>query len=669
MNTTLFKTLVFWLFISAFFQLNGFAQSFDCEEELFSKKDKQTRLFGYVNALGEYRVPPTFLKAMPFIGKHAVVQQGKKFGVINCEGILVVPADYDEIAAFSNGKGWVKRGGLWGLVDLKGRLLIQPMYEEVKEINAYSGTVTWVKKQGLWGLISKENGRFLVNPAYEDVSSLSDSAGIGRKLSSQDLVYYGDGRVIIQGMRKVKKVNRNLFIYQSAEQKWGMFNSLAFILIRPENQSVQYNPPFIQVQKEGKSGLRNLRGQEVTPNRFDEIMPFTEGFAAVREGKNWNVLNTRGQFLFTESLEFAQVLSHPTVLIRKSGQWGLYQPEIKTWLLEANWHKMAISSDENWLALSRQPNSGHQFYGIRSQQLETERWDSLSLSDPIASVRAYSAGKIRMLVQGKPGLESYLQAFPAGRTSFRVQTESGWGIWTATNPNLLSATWDAIAPFRIRGEVNYVARKSGQMAWILGTGQIRGTFQGEELLPCQDDQFLLRQKGKWGLVDLKGNVLLELKYDSIQAPVRLEDEIRFPVVAWRKGKGALAGPKGILGEESNGVWMAAGDGLWYRKEKGQYRLMSSQGKELGENLFEEVRPFSEGNGEVRLEGKWGFLNSTGRLVIPARFEEVLPYRNGIAFARENGKWGVLRKNGSWLVKPIGTGVELDEDGKRRLILP
>jgi hypothetical protein len=57
------------------------------------------------------------------------------------------------------------------------------------------------------------------------------------------------------------------------------------------------------------------------------------------------------------------------------------------------------------------------------------------------------------------------------------------------------------------------------------------------------------------------------------------------------------------------------------------------------------------------------------LVIPTRFEEVLPYQNGIAYAKESGKWGVLKKNGSWLVKPVGLGVDIDETGKRRLRMP
>jgi hypothetical protein len=91
----------------------SFGQSYDCEEELFSKKDKQTRLFGYVNAIGEYRIPPAFLKAMPFVGRNAIVQKGKRFGVINCEGILVVPAEYEEIASFSNGKRWIKKAGIF----------------------------------------------------------------------------------------------------------------------------------------------------------------------------------------------------------------------------------------------------------------------------------------------------------------------------------------------------------------------------------------------------------------------------------------------------------------------------------------------------------------------------------------------------------------------------
>jgi hypothetical protein len=125
----------------------------------------------------------------------------------------------------------------------------------------------------------------------------------------------------------------------------------------------------------------------------------------------------------------------------------------------------------------------------------------------------------------------------------------------------------------------------------------------------------------------------------------------------------------ILNDAIDGIWFYARDGSWVVKKKSAFSLWNSQGKQAGDIIFDSYQPFSEGNAPVFVNGKWGFMNHSGRLVVPAKFEEVLGYKNGIAYAKENGLWGVLKKNGSWLVKPSGQAVDIDEDGKRHLVLP
>jgi hypothetical protein len=119
----------------------------------------------------------------------------------------------------------------------------------------------------------------------------------------------------------------------------------------------------------------------------------------------------------------------------------------------------------------------------------------------------------------------------------------------------------------------------------------------------------------------------------------------------------------------DGVWFSVGEGAWVLRTKNECRLFSSTGKTMGELVFEQFLIFKEGTMAVKSGGKWGYLNHSGRLVIPAKFEEVLPTVNGLSYVKENNLWGILRKNGSWLVKPVGTAIETDPDGKRRLVIP
>jgi hypothetical protein len=660
---------LFW-FLSGW--LPAFCQSpFDCEEELFSKKDRKTRLFGYVNAIGEYRIPPTFLSAKPFIGRFAIVQQGKLFGVINCEGVLVVPAEYEEIASFSNGKGWVKKGGLWGLVEGKGRLLIQPLYEEVKEINVQSGTVTWVKKKGMWGLISKENGRFSVEAQYDDVSNLSDSAGIGRKNGVQDLVYYGDGRIIISGMKQVFKLGKNLMGYQHAEGKFGAFNSLAYILIRPEFEEVSLLGDLVLVKKEGLYGLRTSRGPVVLECLYEMISPFNDGFAAVKINQKWQLVNHSGLVVGPKG-EFASAKTFPggSALIETTpGMNGIYEFKSKKWLLEPVEKRIRISGTQKWLEIKESP--GIRIFDFSQKTFWKSDFDSVSIQDMGLGIRAFQNGKTCLtslpnLTPGKwyekllPSVSGYFFCIDGGKT----------GLLSEAGKEIIGPEYDSIEAFSGNRDILFTLKKDGKwgLAEQNGKSLILPTFIS--LIPSAQRVHLAKNEKGWGLISADGKLPFEARYDSFQVQKKDKDLADFPLVAFKKGKSRLINQKGEeLGEAEKTNWKYLGENAWKKGKPNEYELVNSQGQIQGNLKAEEILGFNEGNGPAKIAGLWGFMNLFGKMVIPAKFEEVLPFQSGIAYAKENGKWGVLKKNGTWLVKPIGTGVSVDENGKRKLILP
>jgi len=664
------KTTPFLLGILLFSYLSGNAQSYDCEEELFSKKDRKTRLFGYVNAIGEFRIPPVFIKAMPYLGRYAIVQQGNRFGVVNCEGVLVVPADYEEIASFSNGKGWVKKGGLWGLCDTKGRLLVAPLYEEIKEINLYSGSVTWVKKKGQWGLISKENGRMVVNPQYDEISSISDSAGICRKSTSQDLVYYGDGRVIISGMRKVQKFSRNLFAYESSEKQWGAFNSLAFILIRPEWSGIKLNGNLVQIEKEGLYGLRSLKGSEILPVKYSVIQDFTAGFASVKESSKWQIINSNGEFNLPEpNFDFAEVISQKVAIIGKENVFGVWNPLAKTWVLPLSYLSVRPSKDRTWLELHH--SSGVVGFDCLNLKLFTETFDSLAVSDPGVQIRGFFGKKIFITSSSKfqkgSGFDSVI---PIASGYLICSREGKFGVIRNLDVAVLPFDYSKIEAFYTGSGMVFSVEKDRLSGVVGEKNQILLPLQFQKVLPAKNQLFIASADSKWGIVNSEGSWVTENKFDSILSPIKIQDLIDFPVIAWRKGKSALVGQNGsLLTNTEEGNWFYAGEASWVLRRKMSYTLWNNAGKQIGDLSFDSFLPFSEGNAPVFIQNKWGFINHSGRLVIAARFEEVLPYKSGIAYAKEGGLWGVLKKNGSWLVKPSGKSVEIDEQGKRHLVLP
>ena len=647
------------------------AQAFDCEEELFSKKDKTTRLFGYVNALGEFRIPPVFLKAKPFIGKTAIVQQGKLFGIINCDGILVVPAEYDEIFSFFNGKGWVKKGGLFGLVSDQGRMLIQPVYEEVKEVNSFSGSVTWVKKGGLWGLLSRETGRLILPPRYDDVSVISDSAAIGRATASQDLVYTGDGRIIIQGMRSVSKVAPGIFVYESKDRLAGAFNSLAYTILRPEFESIRLNLNFLQTRKNGKSGLRSLRAQVILPEIFDTISPYIGGFASVRRGDSSRIVDTRGRWNLPPALyQHTSVLNAGFSVVVQNQQTAFWSPSEKKWISSFRPVRAETSAGGDWLRVSA-PNRKWQLQEARDVPVSKTEWDSLNLSDPANAIRAGKDGKMYLISANTPFPERpFNDVIPLGSSFFACRVNGKSGVLGNMREQILPFEFDEIKKLVINSGTVFLVRKENREMLFSDKGKL--VYQGDfsRMLPASAKLQISMFDEKWGIAKADGSWLVENKYDSVKVLFRMADECRFPLALYRKGKSILVDESGKeITESSSCFWYPAAEGKLFRREKEKYTLVDAKGKQVGDLEFEDFRLFSDGLAPVNVQGNWGFVNHSGRLAIPAKYTDVLPFVSGIAYARENGLWGVLKKNGTWLVKPSGVSVFIDQEGKRKLVLP
>ena len=646
-----------------------FSQTFDCEEELFSKKNRKTRLFGYVNAIGEFRIPPRFLTAKPFVGKHAIVQEGKSFGIVNCEGVLVLPAEFEAIASFSNGKGWVKKMGLWGLADVKGRMLIQPSFEDVKEVNTFNGNVTWVKKAGLWGLVSKENGRFLVQNQYDDISSISDSAGIGRKAGNQDLVYYGDGRVIISGMRQVSRISTNIFLYQSAEGKFGTFNPLAYILLRPVWDGIEYNLPLLKVKRDNVFGLLSVRGETVLEPQFDEIQNFIGGFAIVRKGRNFKVVSTKGEYVSPEGeYSFAEIGKSATSIFSNREKSGIWDLKNKKWLNPLEVQSCKFGQSKKWIEMLNPGLS--RIFLVEKGVFKDVSFDSLSTIDSDLNLRVWTSGN-KVAITSFPDFvltQTFDAATPIGlKEAFLVRNVNLFGIVGEDRNLILPIDNQNVNFYKGIKDGYFVIRKNGNFGLTDSRGKILVPATLEAIIPCSNGHLVFSKNQKWGLKAGAETELVEPIFDSIVAPNKEQELFDFPLVGYRKGKCKLIGPKGdFLTDFEKCSWIYLKENVWAKVQSNEYALFNSQAKAQGNLKFQEILEFSEGNAPVKLDGKWGFINLFGRVVIPNQFEEVLPYKSGIAYARQNGKWGVLKRNGTWLVKPIGKGVSIDKTGKRTL---
>ncbi|NMG22809.1 WG repeat-containing protein [Brasilonema bromeliae] len=86
----------------------------------------------------------------------------------------------------------------------------------------------------------------------------------------------------------------------------------------------------------------------------------------------------------------------------------------------------------------------------------------------------------------------------------------------------------------------------------------------------------------------------------------------------------------------------------------QYDTVGESSSPYSDGIDDDFSPssFSEGLAGVKLNGKWGFINQSGKLVIPYQFDKVQRFSGGVATVQVGGLWGVINPEGKWIIQPV-----------------
>jgi hypothetical protein len=126
----------------------------------------------------------------------------------------------------------------------------------------------------------------------------------------------------------------------------------------------------------------------------------------------------------------------------------------------------------------------------------------------------------------------------------------------------------------------------------------------------------------WGLIDLRGNYVLE--------PIWKE------IYAWKDGMARLEKVSSRMDHTSRTDLC-----------NGQYGFVNTSGKMITDLSFGNAADFSNGLAAVAQNGEWGFIDKDGQLVVPYRFEHVRDFGNEGCIVSLDNKWGLIGRDGQW----------------------
>lgn len=127
---------------------------------------------------------------------------------------------------------------------------------------------------------------------------------------------------------------------------------------------------------------------------------------------------------------------------------------------------------------------------------------------------------------------------------------------------------------------------------------------------------LIEKNGKWGFIDINGNISCPCIYDELCIDPFLRRGERFKYLDTLSDY--LRGP------------LSFHEGLASVSRHGKYGFIDKNGREVIPCMYDDASYFSDGLACVKLNGKYGFIDRLGREVIPPTYDTAGNFFNGLA---------------------------------------
>lgn len=187
----------------------------------------------------------------------------------------------------------------------------------------------------------------------------------------------------------------------------------------------------------------------------------------------------------------------------------------------------------------------------------------------------------------------------------------------------------------------------------------------------------VQKDGKYGLINMNGNLILPAEYDKIEAVLGIKNVF----VTVKDNKQGIVNNigntiidneyveiKALTNKTENGFIVKAEDGkygvinydktkaldtiyddikniygnnMYVVKEAGVWKIVNTDGEKFLENSFEDVKSINLENVIVKKDGKYGVLTINGETVIEPIYEEMTFAFTNTYIAKKDGKYGMI----------------------------
>lgn len=523
---------------------------------------------------------------------------------------------------------------------------------EIEQIKQYNYFI--LKQNDLYGVIDKK-GNTIIAPEYSEIKIPNPEKGVF-------VCYQGDNTKILN---------------ERKEEIFTQYNNIEPIRLKNIASDLMYEKSLLKYAKDGKYGLINLEGKEITKPIYDEIdsLAYKEGELLVKQDEKYGVINMKGKKLveigydtiavdeyYTDENRYQYAGYIVSLTTQEGYRYGYLNHKGKE-ILKTEYNEISRVTeiqDNNNVYLICAKNGQYGVTKNGEQIIENEyqsiRYDATNKVFVIEKSKKYGIANL----EGKVIVPVQYNQIDITGIYLYAQNEQGTTVY---NSNGTQANIDANVSIINTSNEKYKIRINNQNGTKYGVINKEGKQLIEEkynyIEYLYDNYFIASyENGKLGILDDKENVKIEANNDSLQ---KIQDtDLIQTTLTESKTTQIYSRAMEKICEMQNATIEVEGNYIKIYNET-ETKYFSKEGKELkNTEVYPNNKLFVKAEGD-----KYGFVDINGNLIVDYQYDKAYEFNSyGFAAVKKDGKWGAINEQGQEVIAPI---YELKEQGEPSFI--
>lgn len=544
------------------------------------------------------------------------------YGLIDNSNRTIISKAYSKVYLSGNLIVGENRGKK-KVFDLQGRPIFDFWLDRVEAKD--DGVL--VLREGEYGFV-ENSGRVRYEVKYKSIkdrkSILFNQWIIQDFLTEEEVIVDCDSLSLNMNGIWIAHINHsNHLLYPS--QSW-VFNSASDQLV-----DVRGNYLLIQNQKNLSWSVYEESGAQVLSGKDQIIMDSTYMF--VQNKGRWNVYDYSGQKVNDRTLEEVLGARASRIVAKNHGYWG--------WLNASGEMAVKFKYDEiefgikNEQFIAKYINNWGVFDFAGSYIISPEYGDLYAIGNYYVAVKG-SAKRIfstsGVLLYTTTGSVTNLNS------ALLIKEEAGWGA-ILPNQEFVAPAFDSVE--LISGFYQLTKGEFISMIDQEGKEIVRLEDQVEKVLEYSEDFFLIKKEGRYGFMDLNGQLRIANRYDSARSFSGGMSAIKL-IGKW----GFIDKDETLRVQPFYDAVEDFSEGLAIVNVADKYGIVNQDGDEVVALEWKKIRRQTTGNFVVTdFENRQGLVNIEGEIILSPVFESLVDTSLELAVASRYGLKGVLDYQG------------------------